>query len=156
MFIQISMAKSQVDYTLRDTKTQFTTADKFPRELEKDLKKGYVIMVGMRPLLGTNSCTGDSLYGRHWVSMDHESPEFEDWLLENEQLQARAVMVLTKAEIAGIALVDNHYADKYMEEPLEERFELLEPIIDNLYGKTWRELKELLKEANRKGLVKNR
>jgi len=153
MKLEISLSTSSLDQRLESIATMFTTADQVPTTLLNSLKKGHILMVGMRPLMGTHERQGESLYGRHWVCLDPKDSFFQTWLDNNTNMDARLVKVLTNPEIVGMALVDNSYVASYMKKEFEERMKMLSPQIKDLEGKTWAEMGKLLKKAYAKGLV---
>lgn len=152
MEIQISLSAGRLEQ-LESALTMFTVESEVPRPINQDMKKGFVVMVGMRPLLGNREMSGSSLYGRHWVSMDPSSSLFDNWLENNLRMQARRVMVLSNEEQVGIALVNNRYADVYLEEAFEDRLEMLGGRIEGLQGKSWKTLSSLVDKAHKKGFV---
>lgn len=152
MKIQISLSSGRLDH-LESALTMFTVESEVPRPIIQDLKKGYIVMVGMRPLMGNREVSGSSLYGRHWVSMDTDSSLFDGWLENNLSMQARRVMILSNEEQVGIALVNNKYANTYLKEDFEDRLEMLGSRIESLQGKSWKTLASLVDAAHKKGLV---
>lgn len=153
MEIQISLAGNPVTKKIASVATMFTTVNEVPRVMKADLDKGFVLMVGMRPLMGSREVMGSILYGRHWVSMNPKDPMFEDWLKHNLDMDARMVKVVTREEMSGMALVGNKYKDAYLEEEIEERLGMLEPTLRDLQGSPWSEIEDRIKKAHRQGLV---
>jgi len=153
MKLEISLSNNSLDQRLESIATMFTTSDQVPTTLLNSMKSGHILMVGMRPLMGTHERQGESLYGRHWVCLDPKDSLFQTWLDNNTNMDARLVKVLTNPEIVGMALVGNPYIESYMEEEFEERMKMLSPQIKKLEGKTWAEIGKRLKKAYAKGLV---
>lgn len=127
---------------VNDIPSTFTTKEKCP--FVNEPKKGWVIMVAHRPLFGTKTKTGPSLYGVHWAALDPADDLFEKWVKENAKLDARIVRVLEEDTMWKLPLVNNRYADKYLQMPEDARKPMLSGKLKKLEGIPYADLDRLI------------
>lgn len=57
-----------------------------------------MLMVAHRPLHGSSTWIGESVYGRHWSAIDLTDELANGWIERNEKLDCREVVVVTEKE----------------------------------------------------------
>lgn len=110
---------------------------------------GFILMNAARPLYGDKTLEGIFLSGRHYALIDLASEQALRAINHNVALDAYVVSVFTKDDLVRMALVDNPYASRIVEEypELDDKWELLNTQINDFLRRPYGELLSLRKLA---------
>jgi hypothetical protein len=111
----------------------------------------WIVMNAPRPLLGTKVLEGEFLTGRFYAGIDPDDSMSEAYIHENEKLDARLVVVMSRDDQMGVVLQENAYQDKYLAIEPVKRFEMLRPSFEKIRDMPYGQLVATLKAF--KGVV---
>lgn len=119
--------------------------------LTVDVPATWIVMNAPRPLLGTRTMEGDFVTGCFYAVIDPCDPMAENFVSENEKLDARLLAEISRETQMEVALLDNEHRNQYMQREPEERYKLLAPTLNKLRDLPYGELRALICQA--KGVV---
>lgn len=157
--IEIALASSKryqaIEKVIADVPTTFTWRQNFPDKFLKLYADGWLIMCGMRPLLGDEHAQGEAINGRHWVAIDPSNVILDKIVGNNDDLKARIVLMLPRETIIDMVLLDGKYADAYRERIAEEGIEAVYNALNNriskIEGLPFKEIRTKLHRLNPSG-----
>lgn len=115
-----------------------------------DVPDGWVVMNASRPLLGTTTNESNDFWpGRmFYVAIDPADAMASRYVEENRKLDAAVVLVASREDQVGMALVGSEYRDRYYNEmDADRRYEALRGQIRRLSEMPYGEAKTLLDQA---------
>lgn len=109
--------------------------------------EGWIVMNAPRPLLGNQTMEGAFLSGRFYAAIDPLDSMAAAFIKENEKLDARMVVVVSREMQMSMALHGNKYRDQYLALDAQTRFKDLSVTIRKLQDMQYGELLKLMEVA---------
>ena len=113
-----------------------------------EVEEGWLVMNAPRPLLGTQTMTGDFVTGRFYAAIAPDDLLADKYVEENRKLDARLLVAVSRDTQMEIAMADCQYRDQYMELDAERRWESLSGQLYALRDKPYGAMKSLISEVS--------
>jgi len=121
-----------------------------------EVQDGWLVMNAPRPLLGNETMTGEFVTGRFYAAIDPADIMADKYVEENQNLDARLLVVVPREVQVDLALEGNPYREQYLALDVEERYVRLSGQLEKFKDLPFGELAKLIADVSRmKGVVKD-